>query len=115
MRGGRRRVHGTSRLVPSPRVLGRTLDATYAESIRRDISTVTWARFCANALYRYIGPFLAVVARGLDVSVAELGVALTISQVTGFAAPMIGHALDRVRRRTSMALGLGSRGSPSGC
>jgi MFS transporter, DHA1 family, inner membrane transport protein len=88
-------------------VLGRTLDATYAESIRRDISTVTSARFCANALYRYIGPFLAVVARGLDVSVAELGVALTISQVTGFAAPLIGHALDRVRRRTSMALGLG--------
>ena len=58
-------------------MLGRTLDRSYDETIRRDISTVTGARLCVNALYRYVGPFLAVVARGLDVSVAELGVALT--------------------------------------
>jgi DHA1 family inner membrane transport protein len=87
-------------------VLGRTLDTTYAEAIRRDITTVTAARLSANALYRYIGPFLAVVARGLDVSVAELGVALTIAQVTGFAAPLIGRLVDRLPRRRSIVLGL---------
>lgn len=87
-------------------VLGRTLDATYAEAIRRDITTVTAARLSTNALYRYVGPFLAVVARGLDVSVAELGVALTIAQVTGFAAPVVGRLVDRMPRRHSITLGL---------
>jgi MFS transporter, DHA1 family, inner membrane transport protein len=88
-------------------VLGRTLDSTYAEAIRRDISTVTAARLCTTALFRYVGPFLAVVARGLDVSVAELGVALTIAQVSGFAAPLIGRIVDRLPRRTSILIGLG--------
>ena len=91
--------------VPSPRVLGRTLDDSFAEAIRRDITTVTTARLCVNALYRYIGPFLAVVADGLDVSVAELGVALTVAQVCGFAAPAIGRLVDHLPRR---------RRSPSG-
>jgi predicted MFS family arabinose efflux permease len=88
-------------------VLGRTLDATYAEAIRRDITTVTAARLCTNALFRYVGPFLAVVARGLDVSVAELGVALTIAQLSGFASPVLGRLVDRMPRRTSIAAGLG--------
>jgi predicted MFS family arabinose efflux permease len=91
-------------------VFGRRLDDSFAVEIRRGISTVTGARLCANALYRYVGPFLAVIARGLDVSVAELGVALTISQVTGFAAPALGHALDRVPRRSAIALGLSGVG-----
>jgi predicted MFS family arabinose efflux permease len=91
-------------------VFGRRLDDSFAEEIRRGISTVTAARLCANALYRYVGPFLAVIARGLDVSVAELGVALTVSQVTGFAAPALGHALERVPRRTAIALGLSGVG-----
>jgi predicted MFS family arabinose efflux permease len=88
-------------------VLGRTLDDTYSETIRRDISTVTAARLCANALYRYVGPFLAVVASGLDVSVAELGVALTIAQLTGFASPLLGRFVDRLSRPHAIALGLG--------
>jgi DHA1 family inner membrane transport protein len=88
-------------------VLGRTLDDTYSETIRRDISTVTAARLCANALYRYVGPFLAVVASGLDVSVAELGVALTIAQLSGFAAPLLGRFVDRLPRPHAIALGLG--------
>ena len=92
--------------VRSPRVLRRTLDDTFAEAIRRDITTVTTARLCANALFRYIGPFLAVVADGLDVSVAELGIALTVAQVCGFAAPAIGRLVDHLPRRRSIAIGL---------
>ena len=82
------------------------LDDSFAEAIRRDITTVTTARLCVNALFRYIGPFLAVVADGLDVSVAELGVALTIAQVCGFASPAIGRLVDHLPRRRSIALGL---------
>ena len=111
-------------------MLRRTLDDSFAEAIRRDITTVTTARLCVNALFRYVGPFLAVVADGLDVSVAELGVALTVAQVCGFAAPAIGRLVDHLPRRRSIALGLGgcatrrlssspraaaSSGSPSGC
>ncbi len=88
-------------------MLRRTLDDSFAETIRRDITTVTTARLCANALFRYVGPFLAVVADGLDVSVAELGVALTVAQVCGFAAPAIGQLVDHLPRRRSIALGLG--------
>ncbi len=88
-------------------MLRRTLDDSFAEAIRRDITTVTTARLCVNALFRYIGPFLAVVADGLDVSIAELGVALTVAQVCGFAAPAIGRLVDHLPRRRSIALGLG--------
>lgn len=87
-------------------MLGRTLDDSYAEAVRRDITTVTAARLCANALYRYVGPFLAVVARGLDVSIAELGVALTVAQLVGFAAPVAGRIVDRLSRRGAIVLGL---------
>ena len=87
-------------------MLRRTLDDSFAEAIRRDITTVTVARLCVNALYRYVGPFLAVVADGLDVSVAELGVALTVAQVCGFASPAIGRLVDHLPRRRSIALGL---------
>ena len=87
-------------------MLRRTLDDSFAEPIRRDITTVTTARLCANALFRYVGPFLAVVADGLDVSVAELGVALTVAQVCGFASPAIGRLIDHLPRRRSIALGL---------
>ena len=87
-------------------MLRRTLDDSFAEAIRRDITTVTTARLCVNALFRYVGPFLAVVADGLDVSVAELGVALTVAQVGGFASPAIGRLVDHLPRRRSIALGL---------
>ena len=88
-------------------MLRRTLDDSFAEPIRRDITSVTTARICVNALFRYIGPFLAVVADGLDVSVAELGVALTVAQICGFAAPAIGRLVDHLPRRRSIAIGLG--------
>jgi predicted MFS family arabinose efflux permease len=88
-------------------VLRRTLDDSFAEAIRRDITTVTTARLWVNALFRYVGPFLAVVADGLDVSVAELGVALTVAQACGFAAPAIGRLVDHLPRRRSIVLGVG--------
>lgn len=87
-------------------MLGRTLDDTYPEAIRRDVTTIAVARLSGHALYRYIGPFIAVVARGLDVTVTELGVALTITGLTGFGAPLIGRLVDRITRRAAIAGGL---------
>ena len=87
-------------------MLGRTLDDSYPEAIRRDVTTIAVARLSGHALYRYVGPFIAVVARGLDVTVTELGVALTITGSTGFAAPLIGRLVDRISRRAAIAWGL---------
>jgi predicted MFS family arabinose efflux permease len=87
-------------------VLGRTLDDSYPEAIRRDVTTIAVARLSGHALYRYVGPFIAVVARGLDVTVTQLGVALTITGSTGFAAPLIGRLVDRMSRRAAIACGL---------
>ena len=87
-------------------MLGRTLDDSYPWAIRRDITAVTVARLSANALYRFAGPFLAVIARGLDVSIAELGVAITIAELCGLTSPFIGRFVDGVPRRRSMTMGL---------
>lgn len=89
-------------------VLGRILDDSYPAVIQRDLTTVAVARLSCHALYRYIGPFIAVVARGLDVSVSELGVALTVSGLSGFAAPLVGRVVDRISRRAAIAGGVGA-------
>lgn len=67
---------------------------------------LTATRLGANALYRFAPPFLAVIARGLDVSIGELGVALTIAELCGLTSPLIGRFADRVSRRVSMTTGL---------
>ena len=95
-----------ARRVPSPRC-SRTLDDSYAEAIRRDITTVTVARLCANALYRYVAPFLAIVAAGSTSSVAELGVALAVTQICGFAVAGDRPARRPAARRRSIVIGLG--------
>jgi DHA1 family inner membrane transport protein len=41
------------------------------------------------------------------VSVAELGVALTIAQLSGFASPLLGRFVDRLPRPHAIAVGLG--------
>jgi predicted MFS family arabinose efflux permease len=87
-------------------VLGRVLERDTPEVIRRDIGTVTAARLATNAAYRYAPPFLATIARGLDVSVAEIGVAIAITDLCGLTSPLIGRFVDRVPRRWSMAGGL---------
>lgn len=91
-------------------MLGRTLDDSFPDAIRRDITTIAAARVSGHALYRYIGPFIAVVARGLDVTVTELGVALTVTGISGLGAPLIGRIVDRLTRRAAIAGGLAGVG-----
>ncbi|MDQ3469551.1 MAG: MFS transporter [Actinomycetota bacterium] len=87
-------------------MLSRTLDDSYPDVIRRDLVTVIVARLAANAAYRYAPPFLATIARGLDVGLDELGVALAITELVGFTSPMIGRMIDRLPRRTVIVAGL---------
>jgi predicted MFS family arabinose efflux permease len=87
-------------------VLGRVLERDTPAVIRRDIATVTVARLTANTAYRYAPPFLATIARGLDVSLAQMGVALAIADLCGLSSRFIGRLVDRVPRRWSMASGL---------
>ncbi|MBA3286699.1 MAG: MFS transporter [Acidimicrobiia bacterium] len=87
-------------------MLTRTLDATDSAAVRRHLTTLTVARLSTNAVYRFAPPFLATIARGLDVELAELGVALAISEVGGLSSPLIGRVIDRLPRRSSMVAGL---------
>lgn len=87
-------------------MLGRVLDRDTPAVVRRDIATVTVARLTTNAAYRYAPPFLATIARGLDVTVAQIGLAIAITDLCGLSSPFIGRLVDRVPRRWSMAGGL---------
>ncbi|MGA1362186.1 MAG: MFS transporter [Ilumatobacteraceae bacterium] len=71
-----------------------------------NIDRLTWARLVSNASYRFAPPFVAVIARGLDVSVAELGVALMFAEFAGLLSPVIGRRIDRLNRRSAMAFGM---------
>jgi MFS transporter, DHA1 family, inner membrane transport protein len=82
------------------------LDEGYAPEVRRGVVPLTAARLSSNAVYRFAPPFLATIARGLDVDLADLGVALAITELAGFTSPIVGRLIDRVPRRLSMAAGL---------
>ena len=71
-----------------------------------NLDRLTIARLVSNSCYRFAPPFVAVIARGLDVSVGELGVALMFAEFAGLLSPVIGRVVDRANRRSAMALGM---------
>jgi predicted MFS family arabinose efflux permease len=87
-------------------VLGRVLDDSYAPEVRRDLTAFATARMTSNACYRFVGPFIATIARGLDVHLADIGVAIAVSELFGLASPLIGHVVDRLGARRAVAVGL---------
>lgn len=89
-------------------VLGRVLDDSYAPEVRRDLTAFAAARTTSNACYRFVAPFIATIARGLHVSVADIGVAIAISEMSGLASPLIGRFVDRLGARRAVAAGLGA-------
>jgi predicted MFS family arabinose efflux permease len=89
-------------------VLGRVLDDSYAPEVRRDLTVFATARMTSNACYRFVGPFIATIARGLDVKLADIGVAIAISELFGLASPLIGQIVDRLGARRAVAVGLGA-------
>jgi predicted MFS family arabinose efflux permease len=89
-------------------VLGRVLDDSYAPEVRRDLTAFAAARMTSNACYRFVGPFIATIARGLDVHLADIGVAIAISELFGLASPLIGRVVDQLGARRAVAVGLGA-------
>ncbi|HEY0521156.1 MAG TPA: MFS transporter [Ilumatobacteraceae bacterium] len=87
-------------------MLGRVLDDSYAPEVRRDLTAFATARMTSNACYRFVGPFIATIARGLDVHLADIGVAIAVSELFGLASPLIGHVVDRLGARRAVAVGL---------
>lgn len=82
------------------------LDDGYEPEVRRAIVPLTVSRLATNSVYRFAPPFLATIARGLDVDLAELGVALAITEAAGFASPLVGRVIDRLPSRTAIVGGL---------
>ena len=87
-------------------VLGRILDDSYAPEVRRDLTAFATARMTSNACYRFVGPFIATIARGLHVKLADIGVAIAISELFGLCSPMIGRIVDRLGARRAVTVGL---------
>lgn len=94
-------------------MLSRGLDDSFDPEIRDNITAVTAARLVTNACYRFAPPFLAIIAKGFDASIEDIGIALAISELTGLTSPMAGRLVDRLTHRTSMLLGL--IGTAIGC
>lgn len=88
-------------------MFGGRLDVSFAPQIRRNITDVTLARIVANGCYRFAPPFLAVIAKGFNVSLSEIGIAMFVSELSGLASPLAGRFVDRLRHRNAMLLGLG--------
>jgi predicted MFS family arabinose efflux permease len=98
-----------STAVASSTVLRRTIDASYSEIVRESVGPLMVSRLASNATYRFAPPFIAIIAAGtagFDVSIADVGIAISISELSGFLAPALGWLVDRLSRRASVAIGL---------
>lgn len=74
--------------------------------MRDNFDRLVVARLISNALYRYSPPFVAVIARGLDVTVVQVGTALMVAEFASLLSPVIGRRIDRANRVAVMALGM---------
>ena len=86
-------------------VYARRLDDTYANEVRENLTLLTFLRMMSNACYRFAPPFIATIARGFKVDVADIGVALSIAELAGLTAPIIGRVIDPRNRKTTMLVG----------
>ena len=87
-------------------MFARTIDDEYAQIVRHNLDRLVWGRLVSNACYRFAPPFIAVIARGLDVSVAQMGVALMIGEFAGLLSPVLGRIVDRSNRLVVMMAGI---------
>ena len=87
-------------------MFSRFVDTTYAPVVRSNIDRLVWARLVSNSCYRFAPPFIAVIARGLDVSVGQMGVAFMVGEFAGLLSPVIGRLIDKSNRLVSMLVGI---------
>ena len=87
-------------------MLSRWLDNSFSSIVKKNVTTLTVARLSTNACYRFTPPFVAIIAKGFNVSLSEIGIALTVSEFSGLLSPFIGRFVDRLSRRVAMLAGL---------
>ncbi len=87
-------------------MLSRWLDDSFSPIVKKNITLLTASRLTTNACYRFTPPFVAIIAKGFDISLSEIGVALTISELSGLLSPFIGRFIDHLSRRVAMLAGL---------
>jgi predicted MFS family arabinose efflux permease len=74
------------------------------------VRRLTGARLLTNGALRFTPPFISSISRSLGVPVEQVGLALSVSELAGLAAPVAGSVIDRRSRRSAMAAGLGMVG-----
>jgi len=87
-------------------MFARNIDTSYAPVVRRNLDRLVWGRLISNACYRFAPPFIAVIARGLHVSVAQMGVAFMIGEFAGLSSPILGRIVDKYNRMVTMMIGM---------
>lgn len=70
------------------------------------VGILTLIRMVVQTATRMIYPFLAVFARGLDVQISSITIALGISMLTSLLGPLLSPLSDRYGRKTGILLGL---------
>jgi predicted MFS family arabinose efflux permease len=87
-------------------MFARNIDSSYAPVVRRNLDRLVWGRLISNACYRFAPPFIAVIARGLHVTVAQMGVAFMIGEFAGLSSPILGRIVDKNNRMVTMMIGM---------
>ena len=87
-------------------MLHRALDDSFPIEVRNRITLLTTARTAVNSCHRFAPPFLAIIARGNGTSLAGIGIAVAIGELSGLLSPLNAEIVERLHRRTSMLLGL---------
>ena len=87
-------------------MFSRFIDDDNSTVVLRNVDRLAWGRLVSNACYRFAPPFVAVIARGLDVTVGQLGIALMIGEFAGLLSPVIGRRIDRANRLAAMTFGM---------
>lgn len=87
-------------------MLGRRLDRSFAPEVRANVTAVTLGRLTGNAAYRFSGPFLGAIARGMHVTLGQIGVAVAVGETSGLLSPLTGRLVDRLAPRRAMWWGL---------
>lgn len=87
-------------------MFSRQLDTSYATVVRDRLDAIVWSRLVSNSIYRFAPPFIASIARGFNVKVSEVGLALMIGEFAGLFARFVGKAVDHFERRTTIIVGV---------
>lgn len=87
-------------------MFSRQLDDAYPSLVRDRLDAIVTSRLVSNSIYRFAPPFIATIARGFNVKVSEIGLALMIGEFAGLFARFIGKAVDHFERRTTITIGM---------